>query len=166
MFGELEATRRSQTILPSLRILEPRLERLAVIVSAGTPMIHADIGLPRMVPLPLMGDGLRRMTKILLAIENSPDGVVLVDDVEFGIHHSNITRIWRSLIEASSRNSTQIFVTTHSYDWIKGAVDTFQESFIANLSLYRLERHNSEVDVISYDRESMISAIKAELEVR
>jgi hypothetical protein len=166
LFGELEATRKIQTILPSLQILEPRLERLAVIVSGGIPMIHVDIGLPKMVPLALMGDGLRRMTKILLAIENSPDGVVLIDDVEFGIHHSNITRIWRSLIQASSRNRTQIFVTTHSYEWIRGAIDIIGESFVAELSLYRVERHNSEVEVVSYDRKSMSSAMKAELEVR
>jgi hypothetical protein len=166
LFSELEAVGKGQAILSSLQILEPRLKRLAVLVSAGIPMIHGDIGIERMVPLPFMGDGLRRLTKILLAIENSPAGVVLVDDIEFGIHHSNITRIWRALIEASSHNRTQIFVTTHSYEWIKGAVDTFQESFIANLSLYRLERHNSKVTVISYDRKSMISAIKAELEVR
>jgi hypothetical protein len=166
LFGQLDTVGESQKLVPILQILEPRLERLSVNISAGIPMIHGDIGIGRMLPLPLMGDGIRRITKILLAIGNAPNGVVLIDDLEFGIHHSNINKIWRTIFEAASRSGTQIFVTTHSYEWIRGAVDIFQESFIANLSLYRLERHNSKVEAISYDRESMSSAIKAELEVR
>ena len=166
LFSELDAVGKSQAILSPLQILEPKLKRLAVIVSAGIPMIHGDIGLERMVPLPLMGDGLRRLTKILLAIENSPGGVVLVDDIEFGIHHSNITKIWRALIQASSRSQTQIFATTHSYEWIRGLAQIVDESFIPTLNLYRLERHNSQVKPVTYDRESLRSAVKAELEIR
>jgi hypothetical protein len=166
LFSEREKIGEGQSIVESLKILEPKLKRLAVLVSAGNSLIHADIGLQKMVPLPLMGDGLRRMTKILLAIANSPNGVVLIDDIEFGIHHSNILKIWRSIVNAATRSKTQIFVTTHSYEWIRGAADIAKESLISNMSLYRLERDNSQIKIISYDRESLGSAVEADLEVR
>jgi hypothetical protein len=34
------------------------------------------------------------------------------------------------------------------------------------MSLYRLERDNSQIKIISYDRESLGSAVEADLEVR
>jgi hypothetical protein len=166
LFSQLELIGQTQKILPTLQILEPRLERLAVIISAGFPMIHGDIGLGRMIPLPFMGDGIRRMTKILLSIANCPGGVVLIDDIEFGIHYSNINNIWRSLLEATSLYETQLFITTHSYEWVRGVTHVIQEYLIPALGFFRLERHNSQVKTISYDRESLMSAMKAELEVR
>ena len=166
LFSSLEVVGEINKLLPTIQLLEPRLKRLAVLVNAGTPMIHGDIGIGRLIPIPFMGDGLRRMTQILLTIGNSPGGIVIIDDIEFGIHHSNINRIWRSLFDASSRYNTQIFLTTHSYEWIRGASQIVKESFVSDLSLFRLEMQNSHVDVIRYDQDTLKSAVKAELEIR
>lgn len=46
-FGELEAAKRQNEILPALQILEPRLQRLSLVPLSGEPVIHGDIGLPR-----------------------------------------------------------------------------------------------------------------------
>ena len=60
LFGELEAAKRQEEILPSLQILEPRLQKLSLIPLAGELVIHGDIGLARLVPVPFMGEGTRR----------------------------------------------------------------------------------------------------------
>jgi hypothetical protein len=166
LFGRLEAVGRTESLLHSLAYLEPKLTRLSIILNAGVPMIHGDVGLGRMIPLLLMGDGIRRMTTILLAIANAPNGIVLVDDIELGIHHSNISKAWHAILDAAARYQTQLFVTSHSYEWIRGAASASGESFLQQLALHRLERRGSTVELVTYDRESLEAAMAAELEVR
>ena len=54
--------------------MEPRLERLRVGVVAGTPMLRGDIGIGRMVPLSILGEGLVRLTGMLLSIADASGG--------------------------------------------------------------------------------------------
>ncbi len=45
-FGELEAAKRQDAILPALQVIEPRLKRLALVPFAGESVIHGDTGFP------------------------------------------------------------------------------------------------------------------------
>ncbi|MGB9902572.1 AAA family ATPase [Methanothrix sp.] len=87
-FGKLELIGQQDLVLKALQVIEPRLRRLAVVVVGEVPVIHGDIGLGRLIPLPLMGEGMARLTSLVLAIANTPKGVVLVDEIENGLHHS------------------------------------------------------------------------------
>jgi hypothetical protein len=40
LFGEVEAARRQAEVIPALRILEPRLQRLALVPLANSPPLH------------------------------------------------------------------------------------------------------------------------------
>jgi len=42
--------------LEALKVVEPRLKKLSMAVVGGNPIIHGDIGVDRLMPLPLMGD--------------------------------------------------------------------------------------------------------------
>ena len=64
-----------------------------------------------------------RIVRLMLAIANSPGGVVLVDEVENGIHHSVLSKVWKSIATAAERFDTQIFATTHSYECIEKAYE-------------------------------------------
>ena len=80
-FSNLERVGRQEMVLPALQLLEPRLRRLAVLITGGAPIINGDIGIAELIPLPLMGEGMVRLLSILLAIANAPGGVVLVDEI-------------------------------------------------------------------------------------
>jgi hypothetical protein len=165
-FGRLEIIEEPYDLLEALRILEPRLMRLTTIFSAGVPMIYGDIGLGRMLPLPLMGDGLGRLTSLLLTIANAPGGVVLVDEIENGLHHSILGKVWRAIGDAARRFDTQVFATTHSYDCIRAAHQAFEASESYDFRLHRLERIGDMIRAVTYDQAVLAAALKAELEVR
>lgn len=165
-FGRLELLNKQDDLLQSLKVVEPRLRRLATIVVAGTPIIHGDIGLNRMIPLYLMGDGLRRLTSILLAIANAPHGMVLIDEIENGIHHSVLTKIWQAVSGAARQFDTQVIATTHSYECIQAAHQAFASSDQYEFRLHRLDRIAEKIRVVTYDQETLEVALKAELEVR
>jgi len=149
-----------------LKIIEPRLVQLDVIPSAGSSMIYGDIGLEQMLPISLMGDGMARVIGILLRIANASGGIVLIDEIENGLHHSVLQDFWRVIGTAARTFNTQIVATTHSYECIREAHFAFNESDDYDFLLHRLDRVNDLLDVVTYDQEALNSAVKGDFEVR
>jgi len=165
-FGELEKTKRQQEILPALQIVEPCLQHLSLVPLAGESVIHGDIGLPLLVPVPFMGEGVRRVLSLVLAIANAPGGVVLIDEIENGLHHSVLVKVWQVIAEAAERANVQVFATTHSYECIQAAHQAFAENRPDDLRLFRLDRIDSEIRVAAYNATTLETSIDMNLEVR
>lgn len=165
-FGKLEMIGKHELLQEALKVFEPRLRRLSVVVIGGVPMIHGDIGLNRLLPLPQMGDGMTRLADVMLAIGNAPNGVVLVDEIENGIHHSTMSNIWRTIDKASQLFNTQVFATTHSLECIKAAHSAFKEDNTYDLKVHRLERTDATVRALTYGNDELDAAFEINLEVR
>jgi hypothetical protein len=165
-FGRLEVAEESDILLKTLKIIEPRLKRLTTIFRAGIPIIYGDIGLGRLVPLSLMGDGLGCLMSLTLVIVNAPHGVVLVDGIENGLHHSILRKVWQAIGDVAHRFDTQVFATTHSYECIQAAHQAFENSKVYDFRLHRLERIAGKIQAITYDSETIAAAVKADFEVR
>ena len=60
-FTNPERIRRQDDVLEVMRLLEPRLRRLAVLVTGDVATINGDIGVGQLVPAPLMGEGMGRL---------------------------------------------------------------------------------------------------------
>lgn len=164
-FGNLEIRGEQDVILRVLQLIEPRLKRLAVIV-AGEPMLHGDIGTGRLMPLPLMGEGMTRLASLAIHIGNAPKGVVLVDEIENGLHHSILPRMWKAVGEVARQFDTQVFATTHSMECIVAAHRAFSEGDRYDFRLHRLERVEEAIRVVTYDQETLEAALETGLEVR
>ncbi|MBM4048079.1 MAG: ATPase [Planctomycetes bacterium] len=165
-FSNLERVGRGGQVLATAQLVEPRLRRLAVLVTSGVPMINGDIGIGVLVPVPLLGEGMGRLLSILLAIASAPGGKVLIDEIENGLHHSVMVDIWKAIGEAARRSETQVFATTHSWECIRGAHKAFAATGTYDFRLHRLERVKGQIQAGTYDREALEGALKAELEVR
>jgi predicted ATPase len=166
-FGELELSKRQEEILPALQILEPRLQKLSLILLAGEPVIHGDLsGLPRLVPVPFMGEGTRRVLSILLAITSARGGVVLIDEIENGLHYSVLTQVWQAITKAARQNDVQVFATTHSYECINAAREALALDEPYDLALHRLDRVNGAIQAVRYDKDTIEYALEMSHEVR
>jgi hypothetical protein len=167
-FGNLVRLRRENIVVDALRVVDNRLTRLAVIPTGGTPVIHGDIGLGQLVTLPLMGDGMNRLASIILAIGNARNGVVLIDEVENGLHHSALKDVWKVIGDAAREFNTQVFATTHSWECIVAAHRTFSESNEYDFRYHRLDRDSEtgNIEVVTYDQETLEATIEIGLEAR
>jgi len=165
-FSNLAIAKRQNEILEALRVIEPRLRDLEVIVTSGGPVIHGDIGFEKLIPLPLLGEGMARLASLVLAIGNAPNGVVLVDEIENGLHYSVLPEVWKVIGEAARKFNVQVFATTHSLECIAAAHNAFCESGVYDFRLYRLDRVDETIRVACYDRETLEAAIEIGLEVR
>ena len=161
--GQLRRKKQGSLLLKALRVVEPRLQSVEENSSSGTPMIWGDIGLSELVPLSAMGEGMTQIARLVLAIASMPDGVVLVDEVENGIHHSVLPDVWRAIDEAAKQFHTQIFATTHSFECIEAAHQALgPDGFL----LHRLEVSDEGNRCVTYEPNAIDAALRHNLEVR
>ena len=71
-----------------------------------------------LVLLSSLGEGINRYIAILCAIWASKDSVLLIDEIENGIHYTNYKKLWQIIFQASVDANCQIFITTHSKECI------------------------------------------------
>lgn len=166
-FGKLVSEKRLDEIIPSLQIIEPRLQRLSLVPFAGGTEIHGDIeGMSRLIPVPLIGEGMRRLLSMVLAIANVPGGIVLVDEIENGLHYSVLPNVWKALADAARRNDVQLFAATHSWECLRAAHDVFSQQEPYDFRYYRLDREDTEVTCVPYDREMIETSLATGMEAR
>ncbi len=165
-FSELAVLLRQQSLVDTLKIVEPRLTSLSVQAMGEVSLVYGDIGLGRLIPVDLMGQGLSRLLSVMLAIASQQASVVLIDEVENGLHYSVMAQVWRAIAEAARMSDVQVFATTHSWECICAAHEAFASDSLYDFRLHRLEWANSDIRAVSLDQEVLDTAIKAGLEVR
>lgn len=157
-YSQLEINGRQGGVLQILQEVEPSLERLAVVSSGQAPAIYADIKLGRLVPMQLLGDGMSRILSVALAIASSPGGMVLVDEIENGLHYTVMEKVWQAIAAFARSYDVQIFATTHSHHCIQSACRAFEGDADELLQLYSLGYRKGKISAARYDRERLVDA--------
>jgi hypothetical protein len=166
LFGKLEVVNKQAELLRVLQLIEPRLKRLAMLVVEGLPLLHGDIGEERLMALPLMGGGMARSMGLVLRLCNASNGVLLVDEIENGLHHSVMVEVWSAIRELARNFNAQLIATTHSRECIEAAHEAFLRSKEGEFQLHRLERTRDRIHVVTYEQEELGAAIETGLETR
>ena len=117
-------------------------------------------GQARPVPLQSLGDGALHLAGTALALTNSRDGFLLIDEVENGIHHSVQPDFWRMIFKTAQANNVQIIATTHSYDCVRGFAQAAVECEEVEGVLVRIERKNKEMWAVEYSERNLKAAAK------
>jgi hypothetical protein len=165
-FDELVVRKDPYDVREVLLIIEPRLAEMRPVKRAGVNVLWGDIGLSRMFPVALMGDGLVRLTSILVRIATAGHGIVLIDEIENGFHYTVLGKVWAAIGEAARRFDAQVFATTHSWECIRAAHEAFAAGGTYDLRLHRLDRVNGEIQAVTFDQEMLETALATDLEVR
>lgn len=163
--GEVALTPEEDTVLRALQSIEPELERIAGI---ATSSVDRRGGIAVMIngqraPLGSMGDGISRLLAVALALVRAKGGVLLVDEIDTGLHYSVLEKMWRLVFETAQRLDVQVFATTHSRDCVE-ALAAIAEKDRHEISIQRIER--DKVDAIAFDEAEIKVAAERGLEVR
>lgn len=166
-YSELDKEKDTQDILNTLKLIEPKLQSLAITVSGGLPLIYADIGLKKKVPLFLVGEGMNKLLSILLAISIKKHGIVLIDEIENGFHHSIFSKVWEVIVHHAKVNQVQIMATTHSWEFSAKVAESMPSKFQKDFKYIRLDnRGNGHIHPVSYDFETFRTATENNIEIR
>lgn len=166
-FSTLSRRNHIEPIIAAMKAEFEFIESFSIEFLAGIPMVFASIkGQSAKLPLGLVSDGVNRLLAILVGIAYYAGGVVLIDQLEDGIYYERFPSIWKTLHSFSGRYKTQLFISTHSSECVKGA----REAINGNEENFRLLRatrmDNGGCTVESIRGDFFESALEQDFEVR
>jgi predicted ATPase len=166
LFSNLAKRGEEDKVAAILQLIEPNLVGLKTITQGPSTSVHAQVkGLPVTLPVALMGEGASKLLNIIVGIGNSRGGIVLVDEIENGIHHSVMQSIWQSIGKAVRDYDCQLLATTHSYECLQAAYEGLKD--VADDFRYlRLDRKEDNTVGKVATHEIVGQAIAANMEVR
>jgi AAA ATPase domain len=172
LFGEIVLTPEEDTLIGALKAIDPTIERIASIperksyYSSKANIRIKCIDHPGRIPIGTMGDGMWRMLGLAIALVTAKNGILLVDEIDTGLHYSVMTDMWKLIQQTSKRLNVQVFATTHSRDCYESLASIACDSEIADkeVSIQRIERDRTES--VAYSEQEIIIAAERGLEVR
>lgn len=162
----------SQAIQALNLVYSDAVERVAMIgggrvrMQTGRRAVVKLKGNARPVPLRSLGEGAMRLFGVALALANSRDGFLLIDEAENGIHHTAQPAFWRMVLQTARENNVQVFATTHSWDCVRGFAQAAVQNEDVEGVLVRLEKEEDGLRAVLYDEEDLEIAEDQNIEVR
>jgi AAA15 family ATPase/GTPase len=117
------------------------------------------------VSIKSLGEGMNRLLGISLALANCHNGILLVDEIESGLHYSVLPDVWKLIFKTAKELNVQVFATTHSKDCIEAFAQAAYDSPEEGM-LIRLERHGEKIVAKTIEEDMLVDAVNYEVEVR
>ncbi|MGK7932487.1 MAG: ATP/GTP-binding protein [Microcystaceae cyanobacterium] len=113
IFESILLTSKEDLVIEALQIIEPTVKRIAVVDNRFFALLSDT---DQRVPLGSMGDGIQRILGLTLALVNAKDGILLVDEIDTGLHFTALSKMWKLVWETAQKLNVQVFATTHNSD--------------------------------------------------
>lgn len=131
-FREIIENKEDKNIVETLQSIEPNLQSLSLVGG----QIMADVGLKKLLPIEILGDGIRKVLSIIIFIYQLRGGIAMLDEIDNGLHYKSMPSLWDAIITMADKYNVQLFITTHNIDSIKalsstlsGDCSNFQEKY-------------------------------------
>lgn len=143
MLSPLQLTDREHVLREALKIIDDQIENYALALPPSGRRYHSREcvivklrGMATPVPIGSLGDGVWRLFTLAVAMASAAGGVVLVDDVDTGLHYSVMEKMWTHIATIAEHLDVQVFATTHSRDCYE-ALSAIEEG---DATIHRIER--------------------------
>jgi ABC-type multidrug transport system ATPase subunit len=165
-FENVVLTPEEDLVLEALQTIQPNIDRIAPISaerrafrSERGGMMVRQSGQMERIPIGSMGDGIWRMLGIALSLVNARGGVLLIDEIDTGLHYSVMEKMWHLVQVTAKRLDVQVFATTHSRDCYQALAAIARPDIAENtdVSIQRIERGKNQA-VFFTEQEIVIAA--------
>ncbi len=169
LWDNITLTEKEQYVIEALKIIEPYTERIAFVgeMPRERTAVIKLANNNNILPLRSMGDGINRILTIILALVNSDNGFLLIDEFENGLHHTVQEQLWNIIFNLAQKLNVQIFVTTHSEDCISGfenILNSPNNSLVGKL--IRLDNDNGNIKQVEFNAQELKIASNNNIEIR
>mgnify|MGYP000249885426 CR=1 FL=1 len=122
----------------------------------------------RSLPLEMFGEGTKRAVWLGCALVTSQDGILLIDEIENGLHYSVQPDLWRMIFETARELDVQVFATTHSRDCVESFQQVSEEHPEEGM-LIQLRRKRSDpekISAVTVNEEELQDALRFQVDPR
>lgn len=173
--SSIQLTGEEKRVLEALRLLEGDIEDYRPVVPPRrTQYEDADRdciivrlrGVPDPVPIGTLGDGVWRVLGLALGLAKAAGRVLLIDEIDTGLHYTVMADTWRMVHRATERLGVQVFATTHSRDCVEALAAVADEvgSDREDITIQRIERDRTRAT--AYSQPEIVAAAARGIEIR
>ena len=86
------------------------------------------------------GDGVRHLISIVTSLYKCENGYLFIDEIDNGIHYTQLDEIWTIILEVSKKLNVQVFATTHSKECIESYARVSKKLEDKDISYIKMSR--------------------------
>ncbi len=171
LWDEIVNTQLKHKVFEALKILDKNIIEINIQpieytgVSVNTVVLAQVENQSEPLPLKSFGEGMNRLFELALTLVKCRNGVLLIDEIEIGLHYSVLPDVWKLIFKTAKDLNVQVFATTHSKDCIEAfaqaAVDSPEDGM-----LIQLIRQGEKIVAKNIEEDRLADAINYEVEVR
>jgi predicted ATPase len=165
-FSEIRQFRRDRKFVEAITREYDWIEDISIEISGGSPMLFATLkDLNVRIPLANVSDGINRTVSFLSVIASRDHSVLIIDEIEAGLYFKHQAGLWRSMLQFAREFDSQLFISTHSEEWLEALVDAAGDEH-DDIALWRIERSASGPVVREFEGRLLKAGIETGGEVR
>ena len=167
-YSEMVRAGAKPELTKAINLILPRVEGVEILTdNTGESYLSTMTSDGRQLPIHDLGGGAVRLFRLLLGFFAARQGVLLMDEMENGIHYSAFARVWGHVRQWMETWSVQVVATTHSAECIDAAIAAFACT-PEDLSIHTLFRNDStgRMEAATFTGEALEGARDLNLEVR
>jgi len=165
-FGKADLNGQSEKLLQAFQIIDEDIEAVKTI-NVGYPSLYIKSKGEDFKPIGLYGDAISKVSNFILKIVNSKNSILLIDEIENGIHTSAQAKLWKKIFELAEEFEVQIFATTHSIEMIKSFIQTIDKGNLDG-KYHEIFKHHKTDEITSnaHSPDTLLFEIENNMSVR
>lgn len=158
---------RREDLAHAVNFILPNIRDVQILMDEnGESYFSAIINNGAQRPLEDLGGGVVRLLKLYLDFFGARNSLVLIDEVENGLHYSVLRDLWDRIRTWTHEWNVQFIATTHSAECIDAAMEAFADK-PNDLSIHNLfEKESGNIKAATFTGEALEGARNLHLEVR
>ncbi|MCL1974608.1 MAG: ATP-binding protein [Firmicutes bacterium] len=170
LFGQIELSQNKtdkNKLIDVLGILDEGIVDIKTIAASGLVQLYFTDKKGVTLPIHTKGDGIRKLLHIALVLLTKPGCILLLDEVENGLHYSLHAKFWEMISTLAVQEKCQVIATTHSYECISGALEGVKAATLEDSFAYtRLDRNENGISPKTFTSDMLERALDSDWEVR
>lgn len=165
-FSDLQVGNNHEPFIKIMQDQFPEIEDISIGLRRGSPNLFIRSNLRKTrFEINQFSSGMTKLASVLLNIAYASHGIVCVDEFESGFYFKRHLNILKEISNFSKKNATQLFISTHSNEFLIAAANAFQNNSedFALIQMYQEQGVNHAVVVPG---ENAVTGIMHGIEVR
>ena len=167
LYSVILKNKQEKFVIDILKEIEPNLKD--IVLADGELLV--DMGFDKRIPIQVLGDGIRKLLSLIISIYYCSNGILLVDEIDNGIHYKSMPVMWLALLKAAKEYNVQLFATTHNIDSLQTLCKVVEEKkdslWEENIRVYTLRKTSDDtLKAIKSTYKQFNHLINQEIEIR
>jgi len=164
LYGNVIELRETQNLNKALQSFDNDFEEFQII--NREPKVFSK-SLDNFISTTQLGDGAKKLINTFISLYSAKDGILLVDEIDNGIHYTQLDDLWKIILTIAEKQKVQVFATTHSKECIESyarVAKKLEDEDIAFVELCR--NRDNELKALVLDKEMFLFELDQNHEVR